>query len=474
MKIESEYKGKWWLPNKARRKIDGTLIINPNCSGTLEIRGLLIQSPKGIGYFPEVEKNQIILGLTSSGSKITLLNCRVTNTSYSSDGFHTQTYHIDTTFIDLHVKTKEKIKFKEINIQFQYLDYLLKNSSIKKSLNKETESLTIEIVKTVPIQLCTIDHFDIKVHTTSNVNFSSAASEKINVEGISLISIESEKERNYDEFLTLIYKIQTFLTFCLSVPVFPTKISGISSLSTWKPTETSQPIPNQISIVTHWNDLFDASNPIDIRRREIVFTINDTQENITEIMRNWFIKSEEFNSIFELFFTTFFNPKMYLHHTFLTLAQCIESYHRKSQRYKNHVTNPEDYQKRIEIVHTALKENSILNSHQRRSIINWLKEGNKPSLENRINQILKNYPTVFNFITGNDSRFAKTIADNRNHLTHLDPKPEVTYATYEQLYYLSLRMRLLLTLIILDEIGFKQKDIEEKIPRLARGFGLID
>ena len=43
MSSKSEYKGKWWIPTDAQNKIDGTLKINPDGIGTLEIRGELLK-----------------------------------------------------------------------------------------------------------------------------------------------------------------------------------------------------------------------------------------------------------------------------------------------------------------------------------------------------------------------------------------------------------------------------------------------
>ena len=71
-------------------------------------------------------------------------------------------------------------------------------------------------------------------------------------------------------------------------------------------------------------------------------------------------------------------------------------------------------------------------------------------------------------IVGNEANFSNTIALNRNHLTHLDPKPGKKYATFEELYYLSLRMRLLLITVFLDELGFDIKKIEKIIERIGR------
>jgi hypothetical protein len=474
MKTETEYKGKWWIPGKSRKKIDGTLFINPNGFGTLELRGVLSESVARHGEPPQYENKGIILGVSSSGSKITLNNCQIQNTSRSQDGFPTQTFEVDTTFIDFHAKTIANAKFKMIRVYFKHLDHLIKNSSVQISLNKRTKKHTVEILNPKPILLFTIDDFNIKIHPTNRFSGSFGASNKIEIKEVSFISIESKKkDREYEDYLKLILKIQTLLTFCLSKPTYPTKLSGESSSSILIEAEgNNAPFYTPINIITHWNDLIDPTDSDFISPDKIVFTFNNIQKQKKTIMRGWFKTTEEYNSIFELYFATMFNSKMYLQNIYLTLAQCIESYHRKSPRYPDYLTDPDEYAGRVEVVKDALKKHSTLKNSQIKSIISWLKTGNRPSLENRIDAILKTYSLIAPIIKGHEVHFAKTIADNRNHLTHLDPKPGATYATFEELYYLSLRMRLLLITIILDEIGFLQEEIKAIIVRISGGFRL--
>jgi len=474
MKSETEYKGKWWLPGKSRKKIDGTFIINPNGFGTLELNGQLSEPIIREGEFPRYENKEIILGVSSSGSKITLINCQVQNTSSSENGFPTQTFEVNTMFVNLHAKTMANAKFKLIRVYFQHLENLVKNSSIQTVQNQKTKQLTVKIIKPKPIFLYTYDGFDIKIHPTNRFSGSGLPTRTIEVKEISFISIESKKkERQYEDYLKIISKIQTLLTLCLQKSTYPIELSGESSSSILIVAEgNNSPIYDPIKIITHWNDLIEPTNSEYIFPDKMVFTFDSIQKKKKTIMKGWFKKSEEYNTIFELYFATMFNSKMYLNHIYLTLAQCIESYHRKSPRYPDYHIDPEEHARRVMIIQKTLKEHSSLTESQIKSNIKFLSSRNIPSFENRIDAILKTYPSIAPIIKGPEKHFAKTIADNRNHLTHLDPKPGMTYATFEELYYLSLRMRLLLLTIILDEIGFPQEENKVIVGRIRRGFRL--
>jgi hypothetical protein len=470
MSEEIIFKGKWWIPSKSRKKIAGTLTIRQNGIGSLELLGLLDRESEGGVLKQDLD---IIIGISTSGSKITLHNCRICNTCTGRTGLFSQTFEVDTIFIDMHAKSIERTKFKILRVYFQHLDQLITNSSVHSTINQKNGKQTVKISNPKPVSLYTSVDFDIKIHPSNSFISSHGASKKIEIEEISFISIESKrKELEYREYLKIIFKIQTLLTFCLSKPTYPTEIYGESTSSIAIQAEgNNPPIYEPIRIITHWNDLIELSDSESIHPYKIVFDFNRIERKRKKIVAGWFKKSDEFSSFFELYFATMFNSKMYLNHIYLTLAQCIENYNRKSPRYLDYLTDPIEYTKRIEIVKGALKEHSTLNNSQIKSVISWQKAGNKPSLENRIDAILKTYPSVAPIIKGPEVHFAKTIADNRNHLTHLDPKPGATYATFDELYYLVLRMRLLIITIILDEIGFQQEEIHEIIVKINVGFG---
>ena len=130
MLSKSEYKGKWWIPADSHNEIDGTLKINPNGTGTLEIWGELIK--EDFSEFPPTsEEVEIILGRTSEGSKITLFNCQLAGTSRSSEGFPLQTVNIATNILHVHFLTKDTISFRKLMVEFKHFEHLIKSTRIQ-------------------------------------------------------------------------------------------------------------------------------------------------------------------------------------------------------------------------------------------------------------------------------------------------------------------------------------------------------
>jgi len=478
MLSKSEYKGKWWIPADSHNEIDGTLKINPDGTGTLEIRGELIK--EDFSEFPATsEEVEIILGRASDGSKLTLFNCQLAGTSHSSEGFPLQTINIATNILNVHFMTGDTISFRKLMVEFKHFEHLIKSTRIQVTNSSQVANiLTINNVEREEIPFFSVDGFNIKIIVDVHSMITRIPLKKITVEELPYILIEAETERKYADYLKIIDKLQYFFTFCILKTVYPVEIQGESAASTWEPpkdwnkTKDNGVIFEPIQIISHWVDLPDPSQTDEVDRIEVLFILDEIRENSELILKNWWIKNDEFKSVFDIYFGTIFNSKMYLENTYLSLAQCIESYHRKSSRFLDYHIQPEEYQKRIEIVKEALKANSQLTTSEKKSIINTLKLGNGLSLEYRIQKLLAAYPTISPYIVGKEENFPNTIALNRNNLTHLDPKPQNKYATFWELYDLSTRMRLLLITVFLDELGFDIKKIEKIVEQLSRRYRL--
>jgi hypothetical protein len=473
MSSKSEYKGKWWIPADHPFEIDGSLNINPDGTGALEIRGELIK--QDFLEFPlTIKEVEIILGRSSDGTKLTLLNCHLIGTNHSSEGFPTQSINIETNILNVHFSTRNTITFREIRVEFKHFEYLIKSTRIQiVEFPQISKRLSINNVTREEIPFFSVDDFNIKIIIEVNFTNTTSPFRKITVEENPCILIQADTERKYEDYLKIIDKLQYFFTFCVLKTVYPVKITGKSNesiwewepLKDWNLNEDGPIIYEPIEIISHWVDLPYQVDEVD--RNEILFTINEIQENSALIMNKWWIKNEFFKSIFDIYFGTIFNSRMYLENKYLSLAQCIESYHRKSSKFLDNQIRPDEYDERINIVKDALKVQTQLTPKQKKSLISTLKRGNTLSLENRIQQLLITYPTISPIIVGDMKCFPNIIALNRNHLTHLDPKPNTKYATFEELYYLSVRMRLLLITVFLDELGFEIKNVEKIVARLA-------
>ena len=115
---EFEYKGIWWLPDKTREKILGTLKVTPTTGATLD----LIGSFKNITGMNNFLNPEIILGISSDGKNISLHERLETTSNLSSYDFLTSSYYVNKVFVGAHFQRTEDIRFKSLSVHYLYLD----------------------------------------------------------------------------------------------------------------------------------------------------------------------------------------------------------------------------------------------------------------------------------------------------------------------------------------------------------------
>ena len=145
-------------------------------------------------------------------------------------------------------------------------------------------------------------------------------------------------------------------------------------------------------------------------------------------LQNWFNLIEKFRPAYDLYFGTIYNPHLYLTHTFLSLAQAIESYHSKS---------------RAEHMH-------------------------RKTLRTRIEELFEKYGKLFTLFINNKDKFITKVVDTRNYYTHYDKHLEKRATKVLELPFLSDKLRLMLIAILLKEIGFDYRVAEQALRKYMR------
>ena len=168
--------------------------------------------------------------------------------------------------------------------------------------------------------------------------------------------------------------------------------------------------------------------------------------------------------MFDLYFSTLYNPHLYTESTFLSLIQAIETYHRRrfggkyqaDKKYKENL-----YRNFIE----AIPEST--NRDFKQSLINGkLKYANEYSLRKRLKELIK-------YLIGNDlgflvnkasyKAFINKVYNTRNYLTHYDESLRRKAVKGNELFTLTVRLRAILEIFLLEELGFKPDSIREII-----------
>jgi ApeA N-terminal domain 1 len=129
------------------------------------------------------------------------------------------------------------------------------------------------------------------------------------------------------------------------------------------------------------------------------------------------------------------------------------------------MAGPEDeHRKRMESILGAVPE------EHREWLGGKLRYSNEPSLRKRIKHIFDGHPQTVDSVvgaSGQDKRsFVNKVIDTRNYRTHLDKSLEDRAARGEELHRINDKLRKLLEMCLMAEIGFEDDEIKKAVTGL--------
>ena len=319
---EFEYKGIWWLPDKPNEKVSGTLIFTSNKGAILDLIGSL----KNIKDLDKMLNTEIILGISSNGKHITLYKCFETKSSFSSQGFPTSSFYAKLVFVGAHFQNSEDIKFKSISVHYVHLDEWVNLSGFDIKYVRKEKEVIIKYKTPEPIHANISDWLKILINIQATGPSISLVQKEATIKQKTKIKIETSKDKSFKDYQKVICHIQDFLSLGIMEPVHPLAIAGLTEVNK-KMIEDKSHFP-PVEIFYRLLDIPKGHKPL--LPTDMLFNFNDISTRFEFFLRNWFEKMDLLEPVYNLYFGTLYNPRMYLEHRFLNLIQAIESFHQRT------------------------------------------------------------------------------------------------------------------------------------------------
>lgn len=440
IKINDLCVGKWWLPENPGKKVDGALKITPGEGAKLELYDIL-------GNTDSIkEKYELILGITSYGSDITLYSCFIEESTLG----HIKSMKLKVYCVidGAHYESKDSIRFQSVSIQLPYIEEWENVACFDIKRNENNNEILIKYKKSDSVMLYKSKEFRLEIiHHQKNLWFSEVQKE-VHLKQSSFFEITCLADKSFGNYSRILFNLIKLFSFIAMKPLLPIEVRAIDENSSFTfPIWIYYPIISSIDFKP-------------IFRLSLLFTLDDIKEISQQVFENWFRKGDLLKPVFNLYFCTFYDSEMYLEHRFLCLVQALESYHRRTK--KNTDLLQELHKERIAVI-----LNSVPSEHK-----NWLREklrySNEPSLRKRLNEIIDEYSLIIGKIIENKDRFIQKIVNTRNYYTHYDKGLKDKAAKGIELLILSRKIRILIELCILSELGFDKSFLERVFPKLEK------
>ena len=453
-----EYKGLWFLPLNEERKVPGILTFDPanNCH-VLEL----------IGSFYDISERdgeEIILGITHRGDKITLHQCHFSSSTgiprdendrkrmiREDDQPDTLTFQVKYMLKGIHISNIENLTFNSIYTTIYNLHEWVGISGI--SVDNEIPNCedVITFTKPKPIIVVIDEDLELEIKFHSNFPQYGRAIKEQTLKQYTTLALHFKKEQTIDD---LLYNVKKFQNFLSASTQSQTRIEVAEIYSDQFRNKHDIRIDIDLYTIITPNLKFDKPK----EDWQMIFTYTDIEDKFKSIIQNWYNYYEKFEAPLNLVFGQFYLSEYYLEIMFLNVAQAAESFHSKLKivEDKERTTQDLEFKRKVDIVISSVPED----------LKNWVasKLSNPLHFDTRLKYLINEFSNdQIDRMIGEKDKFIKSIVKTRNYLTHYNSKDKKAASNGLELVLLMKRLRLLLISSFLVNSGMDKKLLERLI-----------
>ena len=449
-----ERSGYFWLPGNDTHKAPGTLRISDGGNVSLEIVGSFsgpTGSLKDLDADHDIER---IIGHIEKAGLITLEKCFYTKRPYSFGGIVKSQISVNWAVLGVAFEAHEKIEFDTYHAWIEGLDHWVGLNGITTTYSDDWTNFTVEYHKPNAIRLLETDDVQVEVQFGFTMPSGTDLAATVINHNASL-KVVTRDLHTHDYFTRIVGRLKEFLSFALDETV------TITSATAYNRTITDhdgggESRAARMEIFVGFINHPDMPPKLALTRR--LFEHRDVAANVDDIITCWLALYDSIGPALNLYFATKAGAHKFLESRFLSLAQALETLHRRTS--DETVMPPKTYAEVVDAVVGACPAEHA----------DWLKQkltyGNEISLSRRIKVLLRRFPKQFGS-KSERARLAQMIADTRNYLTHFDEALSEKAARKRKLWVLCLKMEALLQLHLLATLHFSDEQISAICSKLV-------
>lgn len=440
-----EYAGQWWIPGFENEKVSGLVRFKPNEGSELELTGSLVGAEEG--------QNPKIINGYANGKALTLYSCfcknKSSHRSIDLPDMSYERYSVQVVFIGHCFSAEDDIKFDELCVGFHNLENWTGITGIKFDMcpDKEDPKLFCSAKYIIP------DEIEIKLNDFNmslRHSFKNGGDEirNLSIEQSSYFRVATSQPKHFNEYIeNIVFHLQNYLSFGLNSPTYPREVVGFNNAIK----ESGREFAKNIDIY------YGSTGHVDSEKRiywtDMLFSYRTASDMFIQSVMNWFEKKDILKPVYDLYFASVYNSRVYLDYQFLTYIQALESFHRRM--FDGDYIEDEQYKKVFEDLIKHIPE-KLSRSH-RDSLKSRIKYGNEFSLRKRLDELFKKHSRLKFLILRDSSKFINKVIDTRNYLTHYTEELELKASYGEDLYYLVITLKFIVQFCILISMGFSEE-----------------
>jgi len=435
------YTGYWFLPENKEEQISGEISYSPE-------DGVII---KFLGHLGDektlFEKNHypIVLGVLENGKKVTLIGSDKKNSKISYPGIPTMTLVSNYALIGQHFETPDDISFQQVKARFNNLYQFLNKNGIE----EERQAALLNLKYTAPSNIdFSIENKLLSIQFLGSASYAEDNHKSFTIFQDAHLQVIYDTDARINEILEDLAVFQGFLTFATFESSYPTKITFLNRKG--NPFESYEV------------ELFFRSN---VERKvkenkhfQQLFNYPKIQDCFQDVVSNWWKHYDKLEPIIDLYLRSFYYYSTnFSENQFLEIMHALESYHRRN--FNNSIYEESAFKEMKAEILAAVPEK------HRTFLAEKLNFANEPTLQRRLEELLS-FVDSYDFIkkiVPDTSLFIKKIKQTRNYFTHYNRKMEQKSLKGAELYYATMKLRVILTILLLKKINIPEDSIKNAV-----------
>lgn len=436
------------MPSSPKNKLPGTLRISESGETTLEIIGVFGDTLAAINN-DNHDLNRVI-GLIEDGKLVTLDRCFYQNKSISFGGISKSTIRVDFVFVGVGYDEREEIKFFRFDFSVEGLDEWLGISGIKVEHSNDYKSTSIHYTPPEKIMLQLPNGMALEfIFGWTLPGFPIVTEAKITQKAY--VSLTSKMALSIGDYLDVVFKINNFLCFAIDETV---SLDSITCYSHEITQEISNGEKREIAISVYYESYPYSEVKPKVRWHEMLFRYGHVANELEKILANWLANYQISEPAFNLYFASKSGAYKYIEGRFLSLAQSIETLHRRNSN--DTLMTEDEFNNLVGIISKACP------GDKKDWLDGKLRYANELPLRQRIKQMIEPFNELYGSASERKS-FVGKVLDTRNFLTHYDPRLADQSSSGTELWELCMKLEGLFQLHLLRLIKMNDDLINKLI-----------
>ncbi len=442
---EIQKNGFFWLPSHPNQRLPGLLIIEASGHIRLELIGVFDSAEKD---GQEIDDSQINGDVQEYGY-VTLQQCFYTFKPFGHGPVQKSFVVANQAIIGASFEKNDNLEFNGFAFDVDNLAEWVGISGLS-SINLDApHSHKIEFTLPTNIQYTLSNGMTLTI--SFGYNIPGRTTTTASIKQTTTLKLSSTDSRTLSDFKFCAFQLTNFLSFAMDKTTTMRNFV-VENLELQRDYGKDLKAPVQLKLIYPTTNF--TESPAKIYWQQMLFSLGPIRDKAENFINRWLNLYETAEPALNLYFSTAREPNVFSESKFLSLAQSMETLHRRTSTET--LMGAEEYEKFKE----ALLASAPIDSKE------WLETrlrfGNEPSFKKRLLSLM--FP--FRKIIGGSrtvKRLAHKIVTSRNYYTHYDPSLENVAQTGISLMNLTYTMEGICKLLYMKQIGFTVDEIEGRL-----------